>query len=67
MGSQVAIFQKTNVTKYKEYITLFQRAEKEFGGVDVKLSLFLAIIISYTVVVFFVNFITNINLSDRTS
>ncbi|KAI7850296.1 hypothetical protein BDC45DRAFT_518493 [Circinella umbellata] len=35
IGSRVAIFQKTNVTKYKEYITLFQRTEKEFGGVDI--------------------------------
>ncbi|KAG2216883.1 hypothetical protein INT45_004567, partial [Circinella minor] len=35
IGSHVAIFQKTNVIKYKDYIALFQRAEKEFGGVDI--------------------------------
>ncbi|KAG2219512.1 hypothetical protein INT45_002829 [Circinella minor] len=35
IGSHVAIFQKTNVTKYKDYIALFQRTEREFGGVDI--------------------------------
>ncbi|KAI7850314.1 hypothetical protein BDC45DRAFT_518535 [Circinella umbellata] len=35
LKSEVAIFQKTDVTKYKDYIALFQRTEKEFGGVDI--------------------------------
>ncbi|KAI9260680.1 hypothetical protein BDA99DRAFT_88929 [Phascolomyces articulosus] len=34
-GTKVAVFQKTDVTKYKDNIELFQRAEKEFGGVDI--------------------------------
>ncbi|KAI9246695.1 hypothetical protein BDA99DRAFT_526686 [Phascolomyces articulosus] len=35
VGSNVAVFQKTDVTKYNDYKALFERAETEFGGVDI--------------------------------
>lgn len=38
-GKQVAAFISTDVTKYSDNKSLFQLAEKEFGGVDVGLRL----------------------------
>ncbi|KAI9344703.1 hypothetical protein BD770DRAFT_414123 [Pilaira anomala] len=36
-GSKVAVFLRTDVTKYRDNIGLFNLAEKEFGGVDIAL------------------------------
>lgn len=35
-GSKVAAYLHTNVVSYKDNVALFQQAEKEFGGVDVR-------------------------------
>lgn len=45
-GSRVAVYHHTNVVKYKDNISLFQRAEKEFGRVDVR-NILITICIAY--------------------